>query len=160
MTTLNKAILDTYKDKISESELKEVSDTQAKVAVDKLDKLIDKAERYLMGNVFCLPKNFTLPGDRVQVDSSCSEEQMNDLDTRLQEVKDKIIAVKYANSVLREKMSSIDKIQTKLDSALDYAKTCHDKVTAEASSVQKNAENTDQVIQTIQEFDSLMLKDT
>ena len=53
-------------------------------------------QRYLMGNVFCLPKNFTLPSDRVQLDKPCSEGQMNDLDTRLQEVKDKIIAVRQS----------------------------------------------------------------
>ena len=50
-----------------------------------------------MGNVFCLPKNFTLPGDRAQVENPCSEEQMNDLDTRLEEVKDRIIAVNHSD---------------------------------------------------------------
>ena len=52
-----------------------------------------------MKNVFCLPKNFTLPGDRAQVENPCTEEQMNDLDTRLQEVKDKIIAVSWSDTV-------------------------------------------------------------
>ena len=42
--SLDVACIFQYKEKISESELKEVSETQAKVAVEKLDKLVDKAE--------------------------------------------------------------------------------------------------------------------
>ena len=43
--------------------------------------------------MFSLPSNLVLPEDRPQVESPCSEEQMNDLDTRLKEVKDRIMAV-------------------------------------------------------------------
>ena len=39
----------------------------------------------------------------------------------------RMFQVKYANSVLRETMSDIDKMQSKMDSALEYAQTCHDK---------------------------------
>ncbi|KAH3805456.1 hypothetical protein DPMN_133759 [Dreissena polymorpha] len=92
-TTLNDAILSTFRDTVSPTELEEVSFCQGQIAIDRLNTKFDKAELYLNTNVFNIPSNIVLPEDQVHTDNPMSPGDMAALDQQIKTVTDKIIAV-------------------------------------------------------------------
>ncbi|KAH3805466.1 protein MIS12 homolog isoform X3 [Dreissena polymorpha] len=114
-TTLNDAILSTFRDTVSPTELEEVSFRQGQIAIDRLNTKFDKAELYLNTNVFNIPSNIVLPEDQVHTENPMSPGDMAALDQQIQTVTDKIIAVKYANSVLQDRLQEIESLQEQLN---------------------------------------------
>ncbi|WAR28809.1 MIS12-like protein [Mya arenaria] len=131
-TALNDAILSTFRDTVSQSELEQVSLQQSNVAVERLNDKFDKAEVYLNLNVFSIPPELVLPEDQVHEDPSCSKEKLAALDTDIQDVTDRIIAVKYANVVLRERLQEIEELQKQMDATLTTVDKLHSTVATES----------------------------
>ncbi|KAL5005220.1 hypothetical protein ScPMuIL_018676 [Solemya velum] len=86
--------------------------------VMKLERSFDVLERYLMKNVFCIPPDVVLPEDKVQLNQRYTPQDEMDLDRQVTQLKDNILAVKYANARLRHELSVLEGVQTRMDCAL------------------------------------------
>ncbi|XP_060589020.1 protein MIS12 homolog [Ruditapes philippinarum] len=132
MAALNESILITFKGTVSETELQEVSHKRGKIAIDRLDRKFDKAENYLFKNVFSIPDHLVLPSDRPQVDNPCTEEEMIMLDDDIKHVLDRIVAVKYANAQLQDRLVEMQSLTKQLDSTLHSIEKMHTDVAAQS----------------------------
>ncbi|OWF40196.1 protein MIS12 homolog [Mizuhopecten yessoensis] len=107
-----------YSTVMKPAQIKEACDAILSTMVSKLDKNFDIIETYLTKNVLTIPDNVLLPEDKAQAGGErYSPEQEDVLDTEIQELKDKILALKYANSKLKQEMSLIDHVQARFDQA-------------------------------------------
>ncbi|XP_069139511.1 protein MIS12 homolog isoform X2 [Argopecten irradians] len=106
-----------YSTVMTPAQIKEACDVILSTMVGKLDMNFDIIETYLMKNVMTIPDNVLLPEDKAQAGDIMSTEEEDVLDTEIQELKDKILAMKYANSKLMQEMTLIDIVQARFDQA-------------------------------------------
>ncbi|XP_033757448.1 protein MIS12 homolog isoform X2 [Pecten maximus] len=106
-----------YSTVMTPTQIKEACEVILSTMVSKLDKNFDIIETYLTKNVLTIPDNVLLPEDKAQAGETYSAEQEDVLDTEIQDLKDKILALKYANSKLKQEMNLIDIVQARFDQA-------------------------------------------
>ncbi|KAH9508724.1 hypothetical protein Btru_049742 [Bulinus truncatus] len=101
---------------ISDEQLQE-SRHQLSEHVDKdICTMFDTLEFYLLNQVFSIPENVVLAEDKCQL--QVREHDSDDLERRKNEVKKKIIEIKYANSVLSQHLEDAEALQANLDTVL------------------------------------------
>ncbi|XP_060073007.1 protein MIS12 homolog [Ylistrum balloti] len=115
-----------YSKVMKPTQIKEACEVILSTMVSKLDKNFDIIETYLTKNVLTIPGNVLLPEDEAQAGDTYTPEQEDMLDTEIQELKDKVLALKYANSKLKQEMSLIDHVQARFDMAQQQLQKLND----------------------------------
>ncbi|GFO45512.1 mis12-like protein [Plakobranchus ocellatus] len=113
-----KACFEKFPDVMSEDEL-----TTARHAVsEKIDKdistVFDALEHYLLANVFSIPESVVLPEDRCQL-QRFSDEEEKEVEEKKSNLKERIIAVKYANARLNQHLEESNQLQRSLDQLIN-----------------------------------------
>uniref|UniRef100_A0A2C9LWP9 Protein MIS12 homolog n=1 Tax=Biomphalaria glabrata TaxID=6526 RepID=A0A2C9LWP9_BIOGL len=81
-------------------------------------KIFDTLEYYSLNQVFAIPENAVLPEDKCQLAARDKEHDISEIEKRKNEVKKKIIAMKYANAVLSQHLENAEALQGTLDTML------------------------------------------
>lgn len=141
IAALNESILRNFKDSVSEEELHKISCQQAQIALDRLNAKFDKAEVYLKKNVFSIPSHIVLPEDQLHAGGAAMGLDMKSLDNEIQEHIDRIVAVKYANSQLRERLVVVDSLQKQFDDSEAFVKEILLQVSAQSQDFVQTCDN-------------------
>lgn len=139
MSSFNEGVLASFGDVVSEAELAEHSRVLNQIAIKRLDHKFDTAESYLLKNVFNIPDHLVLPEDRQNVENPCTEADLDQLDQEIKHVTDRIIAVKYANASLKDRLEEVASLQQQLDNTDTQIDKIHRVMSAQSQQMVSTA---------------------
>ncbi|KAK7089974.1 protein MIS12 homolog [Littorina saxatilis] len=105
-----------YGDIMASTEVAEKMTFIRRHLVTQIDKAFDTLETYLATNIFCIPANIVLPEDQIQMDAPVSQEERGQLQQEITNMKKKILAVKLANAILKQRIQNTMELQETFDS--------------------------------------------
>ncbi|XP_041356057.1 protein MIS12 homolog [Gigantopelta aegis] len=122
LATMERVLGEECHDVMSPSSIKEAM-SRFKPHVDKtINRAFDKLEIYLDENIFHIPSNVVLPEDKIQLSHPVSREEMHSLDKEMDVLRNKILAVKYANMCIAHDIKSADDAHAKISQMLKHMK--------------------------------------
>lgn len=111
LTAFTEHIEQQYPEEMTPDDLKKAEENLMKYILRKLNRSFDILEQYLITNVLKIPDHIVLPSDKIQMEHQYTIEDEQQVDMEIQQLKDQILSIRYANGVLRQDMLQIDKVQ-------------------------------------------------
>ncbi|CAL1533167.1 unnamed protein product [Lymnaea stagnalis] len=102
---------------MSDEQLRQARHSVSQLIDHDISAMFDNLESYLLERVFTIPENVVLPEDKCQILHS-SADSYDQIEDKKNELKKKIIAVKYANAQLNQNIADASALQSTLDEVL------------------------------------------
>ncbi|KAL3847777.1 hypothetical protein ACJMK2_018671 [Sinanodonta woodiana] len=139
MEALETCIQQEFSDVITPEQTNEATRKLQSYLGPKIDACFDYLEKYLMKNIFIIPADLVLPEDKHHEENHYTLEEDRTLDEKIAAVRTKILAVKYANSKLQQRLKDIAAVKNDMDKFLSQLETLSSLIDAEGVSDVKDA---------------------
>uniref|UniRef100_A0A0B7AWH9 Protein MIS12 homolog n=1 Tax=Arion vulgaris TaxID=1028688 RepID=A0A0B7AWH9_9EUPU len=110
---------DKYPNVMTDEELRNSRHAVSEIIDKDVSEMFDTLEFYLLEGVFSIPENIVLPEDRCQL-QRLSQDEHNEMEAKIDDVKKRIIAVKYANAMLDQHLKDSKNLQGSVDKLVEH----------------------------------------